>query len=149
MKIICEISKGVDITFHRAFDMTERSLLRSTLQDIIDLGCHRLLTSGMEAAVRPSNEVFVEIYDFLSSNNLHGKLLVIAGAGMNINNVSSIVQMTKVHGVHTGSAVTISMPEDRDRLDGFAPEMLAWNVVSVDKVQQFIRAANSIHNLSV
>ena len=37
-------SKGLSITFHRAFDVCSEPLV--ALEQIISLGCHRLLTSG-------------------------------------------------------------------------------------------------------
>ncbi len=47
MRILVEEAGGMNITFHRAFDMCRNP--RRALEDLIDLGIHRVLTSGARA----------------------------------------------------------------------------------------------------
>ena len=47
MKQLMEASKGLSVTFHRAFDVCRDA--SEALEQIIDLGCDRILTSGQQA----------------------------------------------------------------------------------------------------
>ena len=46
MQILMEASKGLSVTFHRAFDVCRNP--QKALEEIIELGCNRILTSGQQ-----------------------------------------------------------------------------------------------------
>ena len=46
MERLMEASEGMSVTFHRAFDVCRRPL--QALEEIIALGCNRILTSGQQ-----------------------------------------------------------------------------------------------------
>ncbi|MDO9767282.1 copper homeostasis protein CutC [Glaesserella parasuis] len=43
-ELLVKASQGMEITFHRAFDLCKDPI--TALEQLIDLGCHRILTSG-------------------------------------------------------------------------------------------------------
>ena len=46
MEQLMEASQGMSVTFHRAFDVCRNP--RKAIEDIIELGCNRILTSGQQ-----------------------------------------------------------------------------------------------------
>ena len=86
------------ITFHRAFDVCSNPM--QALEEIIAMGCNRLLTSGQEpSAVKgiPMLKKLVEASE--------GRLCILAGAGVSAENYMQIVEeagVTEVHGSFKG-----------------------------------------------
>ena len=86
------------ITFHRAFDVCNNPM--QALEEIISMGCNRLLTSGQEpSAVKgiPMLKKLVEASE--------GRLCILAGAGVSAENYMQIVEkagVTEVHGSFKG-----------------------------------------------
>lgn len=86
------------ITFHRAFDVCNNPM--QALEEIIAMGCNRLLTSGQEpSAVKgiPMLKKLVEASE--------GRLCILAGAGVSAENYMQIVEeagVTEVHGSFKG-----------------------------------------------
>lgn len=81
------------ITFHRAFDVCNNPM--QALEEIIAMGCNRLLTSGQEpSAVKgiPMLKKFVEASE--------GRLCILAGAGVSAENYMQIVEEAGVAEVH-------------------------------------------------
>ena len=77
-KLLMEAAQGMSVTFHRAFDNC-RDPFRA-LEDIIALGCDRILTSGQRRA--------------------DGRLTILAGCGVNEENIAEIATQTGVHEFH-------------------------------------------------
>ena len=86
------------ITFHRAFDVCNNPM--QALEEIIAMGCNRLLTSGQEpSAVKgiPMLKKLVQASE--------GRLCILAGAGVSAENYMQIVEeagVTEVHGSFKG-----------------------------------------------
>lgn len=83
----------VGITFHRAFDVCRQPL--QALEDIIALGCNRLLTSGQA----PSAVEGIPVLSRLVSAAA-GRLCILAGAGVSAENYQQIVAQAGVEEVH-------------------------------------------------
>ena len=86
-------SEGLSITFHRAFDVCSKPL--EALEQIISLGCHRLLTSGQA----PTAEQGIPMIKKLVEQSA-GRLIIMPGAGVNVKNVHKILSETGVREIH-------------------------------------------------
>ena len=84
---------GLSITFHRAFDVCTKPL--EALEQIISLGCHRLLTSGQA----PTAEQGIPLIKRLVEQSA-GRLIIMPGAGVNKNNVLHILSETGANEIH-------------------------------------------------
>lgn len=84
---------GMSVTFHRAFDRVHN--IYSALEDVISLGCDRILTSGGCQTAFEGKEVLRKLVD-LSSN----RIIIMAGAGVNESNVNELIRFTGVEEVH-------------------------------------------------
>lgn len=86
--------KGKKAVFHRAFDNTKDK--GSSIELLIRLGCHRVLTSG-------GKETSAEGMDNLKylQDNYGKDIVIVAGSGINLQNVESIVKHTGVKEIHS------------------------------------------------
>ena len=90
-------AEGMSVTFHRAFDVC--SYGEKALEQIIELGCDRLLTSGMES----SAEVGVKhISEFIKQ--AAGRIIIMPGAGINPSNIAWIETTTAATEFHSTAA---------------------------------------------
>jgi copper homeostasis protein len=83
----------MQITFHRAFDRTKNA--DESLQKIIDLGCHRILTSGQFANAYDGRFALQTLVE--KANN---RIIIMPGAGVNKNNSKEILQITNATEIH-------------------------------------------------
>ena len=60
MKRMMDCAGGIDVTLHRAFDMTRDPM--ATLEQAIELGCTTILTSGQQSDVVAGKELLKEVY---------------------------------------------------------------------------------------
>ncbi len=86
-------AEGLSITFHRAFDVCRAPL--QALEQIIALGCHRLLTSGQASTA----EAGIPLLRALVTQAA-GRILIMPGAGVNPGNVARIAQATGAVELH-------------------------------------------------
>lgn len=93
MKELMDASQGMSVTFHRAFDVCRHP--QQALEDIIELGCHRLLTSGQQ----PTAEQGIPLLKQLEQQ-ANGRITLLAGCGINENNIARIAQETGIHEFH-------------------------------------------------
>ena len=84
---------GLSITFHRAFDVCSQPA--EALEQIVSLGCHRLLTSGQA----PSAEQAIPLIKKLVEQS-GGRLIIMPGAGVNQENARRILSETGAHEIH-------------------------------------------------
>lgn len=98
MKQLIEASRPLQVTFHRAFDVTRDPL--KALDAIIELGIDRLLTSGQSATAENGVPLIRQLVDRAGD-----RLTVMAGAGINRSNVRQIITETKVSEIHASASV--------------------------------------------
>lgn len=93
MRELMKASQGLSVTFHRAFDVCSDP--RKALEQIIDLGCHRILTSGQEKNAELGIPLLKEI------NTLaNGRIIILAGCGVNEQNIKKIALETGITEFH-------------------------------------------------
>ena len=85
-KELVEIARPMRVTFHRAFDTISK--LENDLNKIIECGCDYLLTSGQ----KPNVDDGLNNISKLVKQSSH-KIKIIAGGGVNHNNVESLYKI--------------------------------------------------------
>ena len=88
----------MSITFHRAFDICREPLV--ALEQIISLGCHRLLTSGQQSSAEQGAEFIAELV-----KRAVGRIIIMPGAGINPKNIVAIEQKTAATEFHSTAAI--------------------------------------------
>ena len=120
------------VTFHRAFDVA-RDQPRA-LQTIIELGCERVLTSGGEANALDGAERIAEFVEQAGS-----RLVIMAGAGINANNVGEIAARSHAHEFHA-SARGVRTSLSRHRNDRLAELNADWWETDATAVREITNA---------
>lgn len=90
---LIDAAEGMQITFHRAFDICRDP--EKALEDIIALGCHRILTSGQAKSAIEGAEMLKQLV--VKAN---GRIKIMPGAGVNENNAHTILQLTGASEIH-------------------------------------------------
>lgn len=96
MEKMLEAACGMEVTFHRAFDMSRDA--DESLERIIALGCDRILTSGMA----PAAEVGIPTLRRMVERAL-GRISVMPGCGVKSANAAIIVKETGVGEIHASA----------------------------------------------
>ncbi len=98
---LCEFAQalGLGVTFHRAFDQCRNA--EQALEDVISLGCERLLTSGLAPSASIGSDVIKSLV-----KQANGRIHIMAGAGINAENVRALVEKTHVQEVHLSGKST-------------------------------------------
>jgi len=87
---------NMGVTFHRAFDLTRDPL--SALEDVIALGCERVLTSGAQASAIEGAELIRQLVELAA-----GRIVVMPGAGVNAENIRTLREITGANEFHASA----------------------------------------------
>ncbi len=93
-------SQGLSVTFHRAFDVCCNP--KEALEQIIELGCNRILTSGQQATAEQGIPLLKELQEQAA-----GRIILLTGCGVNENNIARIAQETGIQEFHFSARESI------------------------------------------
>ncbi len=110
MKLVRNLSTGMILTFHRAFDVSSADP-EACLEEVIALGCDRLLTSA-----GPHSNVVHNLSTLATlQKQAKGRIMIVAAAGITAQTVRRVIQGAGVRAVHIGSSVTHKVTSARPR----------------------------------
>lgn len=138
MKALKHESQGMSTTFHRAFDVCKDPIL--ALKQITQLNFDRILTSGQEA----SADEGIPLLKRLESLN-NGNIILLAGCGVNENNIKKIAEETGIHEFHFSARESfpskMTYKNDRVSMGGTVRiNEFANDITTSDRVRKIIRA---------
>ena len=93
MDCLVQAAEGRPVTFHRAFDVCRDPLV--ALEQIIGLGCRRILTSGQQPTALQGVPMLRRLRDLSD-----GRLIIMPGGGVNINNARQILDQVGTSEIH-------------------------------------------------
>ena len=121
------------VTFHRAFDMSAD--LNQALEDIIETGCTRILSSGGETTVDGGFNKLLEL-----KKQAKGRIEIMPGSGVTIVNVQQFID-AGFNNIHLSSKKMVkSKMHYRANLSMTAnPNISSFDYIGVDfeKLKQF------------
>lgn len=97
MRRLCDAASGLSVTFHRAFDVCADPL--AAFEDVLALGCDRLLTSGHESDAFKGRFFIAELVERAA-----GRIIVMPGCGVRRSNIARIAADTGAVEFHASSA---------------------------------------------
>jgi len=132
-------SAGLGVTFHRAFDMCAD--LEQGLEDIIDLGCERILTSGGKSTAMEGSRLIANLI-----KKAGDRIIIMPGSGISENNVADLVQFTGATEIHSSARVRTEskMEYKNDHIvmgDNYGDEFI-YDQTDVERVKKILRMAN-------
>jgi len=118
-----EAANGMDITFHRAFDECRNP--HDALEQIIDCGCNKLLTSGCAPTALEGKEMLKKLL-----KQADRRIGIIGAAGITVDNVHQLVWDTGLYEVHGSLKHTV---------DGLT-------CTDIDQVREFMKITDDFPN---
>jgi copper homeostasis protein len=91
---------SLGVTFHRAFDLTAN--MDQALEDIIALGCDRILTSGGRTSAMEGAAVIAQLIKKAS-----GRIIIMPGCGISETNVADLVRFTSATEIHASAKLRL------------------------------------------
>jgi copper homeostasis protein len=95
---LVELAYPLGVTFHRAFDWTANPF--EAMEDIIGIGCERILTSGQRPTaiegITLINELVREADD---------RIIIMPGSGVRSSNIAELMEKTEAPEYHTSARV--------------------------------------------
>ena len=138
---LVQLARPMQATFHRAFDMTRNPF--AALEDIINLGFDRILTSG-----QASNDI--EGADLIAQliKKAGNRIIIMPGGGITENNVTDLINSTGAKEVHASlrSPVNSEM-QIRNKITTMGTRGQnedTWMETDTNRVRRFCAVLNNI-----
>ncbi len=125
-KELLALAYPLEATFHRAFDRVKDPF--EALEDIIELGFERILTSGLQPKAAESIPLLSELI-----KKSGGRIIVMPGSGVNSENIISIAENTGATEFH--SSATFSKEGKMNYVNTEMKESLAYVTVNKEAVK--------------
>lgn len=142
MKRLMDAAGDLDVTLHRAFDMTRDPF--QSLEDAITLGCKTILTSG-QAPSAPAGMALLKKLEAQAA----GRITIMAGSGVKSRNIRDIHEKTGIVTFHTAArkgGVDSGMRYRKQEVSMGLPSLSEYEIWQTDEGE--IRAcAEIVHSL--
>lgn len=127
---------SLQVTFHRAFDAARD--LAQALEQVIALGCQRVLTSGGQATAMEAADRIAALV-----RQAAGRVIVMPGAGIDAGNVTALATLTGAREFHASAKGprASSMGFRNPALQGLAPD---WSETDPARVRALRAALDAV-----
>lgn len=98
---LISLAYPMEVTFHRAFDRCANPF--EALEDIIDIGCKRILTSGLHPTASEGAEMIRQLI-----NQAGERIIIMPGSGVNSRNITEIAEKTGAVEFHASARTLIN-----------------------------------------
>lgn len=134
---LMEVARPLNVTFHRAFDMCREPSVG--LEQLIQLGVNRVLTSGQEATVLEGLELITQL-----QKQAAGRIIVMPGGGLTPRNIKRIVDACRVSEVHLSARSSVesqmTFRNSRCFMGGtLRPPEFSWKTTDESSVRTIVR----------
>ena len=126
MKFLMEDTQGKSVTFHRAFDMCRDPF--QALEDIISLGCDRILTSGQQATAVEGIPLIKRLVEQAA-----GRIIIMPCGGINPQNIRKIAEETGATEFHFSGRKAIE-----SRMQYRNPKVSMGGTVHIDEYSKLV-----------
>jgi len=131
---------GAGVTFHRAFDLCNDQF--KAMEDIIEIGCERILTSGGKTTAIEGASRIAELV-----NKAGCRIAIMPGSGVNESNVAHLVHFTDVTEVHSSARKRVhtqmTFKNDHIIMENSYGDEYSYEVSDAERVRAIIEAANN------
>lgn len=99
-QLLIKTAAPLPFTFHRAFDMCQHPLV--ALEELINLGVQRILTSGLKATALEGKIMIQQIIQ-----QAKGRIHIMAGGGIRPHNIQELLVIDGLNEFHTSAKNTV------------------------------------------
>lgn len=139
IKAMMKVGEGMKFTFHRAIDACNNPL--EALEILIDLGFDKVLTSGCKPKAVEGIDVIRQMQEQFGD-----KIKIMAGGGVNINNIMTIINETGVSNCHASLTVEVDNYNQNlypQKIDNTGASMV-WKVSSPSNIKEMLNIVKNI-----
>jgi copper homeostasis protein len=129
-KELLDLAYPLEATFHRAFDRVSNA--SEALEDIIDLGFERILTSGLKPKAIDSTDILAQLI-----NQSDERIIIMPGSGVNAENIISIAKSTGAKEFH--SSASFSKTSEMEFQNKEMNETLNHISVNTEEVKKMVQ----------
>ena len=97
-KYLTDYAYPIGVTFHRAFDRAINP--GQALEDVINIGCERILTSGQQPKVMDGKILIKELID-----QADDRIIIMPGSGVTSSNIAGIAESTGAKEFHSSASM--------------------------------------------
>jgi copper homeostasis protein len=116
---LLKAAEPLPVTFHRAFD--DAADLDAVLEDVVDAGAARILTSGGAAAAPDGTERLAKLVAAARD-----RIVILPGGGINASNALDVARQTGARELHSGlGSVMAYGQKDYDRFESEVRKLAA------------------------
>lgn len=98
---LVELAYPLGVTFHRAFDRTTDAF--KAMEDIIDIGCERILTSGQRPNALDGADLIAQLV-----KQADERIVIMPGSGVRSENIIELAKKTGAKEFHTSARININ-----------------------------------------
>lgn len=125
-KELVELAYPLGVSFHRAFDRVPDAL--KALEDIIEIGCERILTSGLVPSALDGADTLATLI-----KQADNRMIIMPGSGVRADNIIELAQKTGAVEFHTSARMNI------DSKMYYTNEMMKENLKSVSVDEEEVK----------
>lgn len=132
---LVQLAYPMGVTFHRAFDRVADAA--QALEDVIDIGCERILTSGLVPNAQAGANTLAALI-----KQADERIIIMPGSGVRSDNIAELAQKTGAVEFHTSARMNIDSNMDHKN-EGMQESLRS---VSLDEaeVRKIIAHLNSL-----
>jgi len=140
--ILIALAGSKPITFHRAVDMTAD--ISGAVEDIISLGCSRILTSGGESSVLEGSFTIKKMIE-----QANGRIIIVPGGGISERNLARILTETGATEFHASARSTLCSEMHHQKAGismgaSFSPPEFSIKVTDLNKVNRMVEISRHV-----
>jgi copper homeostasis protein len=122
-----DLAYPMQVTFHRAFDRVAKPEL--SLEQIINCGCSRILTSGCKPTAPEGQELIKELV-----RQAGDRIIIMPGSGVRSSNLADLQQHTGAREYHSSARMTV--PSGMHYVSTDFREDAGTTVVNAEEIKQ-------------
>ncbi len=136
-RTLIEYAYPLGVTFHRAFDRAKHPF--QALEDIIEIGCERILTSGQKPKAIDGVELISQLIQ-----KADDRIIIMPGSGVNAENIKELSNKTGAVEFHSSASMMMkSKMQFENELMSEKLQRIAINEEEVQSMSNIIKTLNS------
>jgi copper homeostasis protein len=125
-KELVQLAYPMEVTFHRAFDRVKDA--HQSLEDVINSGCTRILTSGLKPTAAEGISLIRELVELADE-----RIIIMPGSGVRSSNIEGLIELSGAVEFHTSAGMMRDSGMAYRNMD--MGEILDWHITNANEIQ--------------